>query len=144
MDKTPSISRYLFNLLRRLMFLWVKTTVQGQMPLQFGETPDPDKPIIYVLRSRSQSDLMVLEQECIKAGLPRPYERFRGHGLNENHSYFFLTKPEGLILQRERMYNSPRLDPYGASPLPRIRIRMSRSYLCRYSGDGLRRRKSQP
>ncbi len=109
MDNTASISRYIFNLLRRLMFLWVRTTVQGQLPLQFGDTVDPNKPIIYVLRSRSQSDLMVLEQECIKAGLPRPYDNFKGTSLSEPHSYFFLTKPEGLILQRERVYNSPRL-----------------------------------
>ncbi|CAM3809832.1 glycerol-3-phosphate 1-O-acyltransferase PlsB [Parendozoicomonas haliclonae] len=107
MDNSFSISRYLFNLLQRLMFLWVRTSVQGNLP----EPADADaqKPVIYVLRSRSLSDLLVLDRECRKAGLPRPYAPLKGEGIDEPHAYFFLSKPEGLILQRERVYNAPRL-----------------------------------
>ena len=109
MDTTVSIGRYLFNMLRRLMFLWVKTSVQGTLPQLPDNEVDAKKPIIYVLHNRSLSDLLVLDQECVKAGLPRPYAALTGQDIQENHTYFFLTKPEGMIVRREKMYNSPRL-----------------------------------
>ncbi|WP_281647898.1 glycerol-3-phosphate 1-O-acyltransferase PlsB [Parendozoicomonas sp. Alg238-R29] len=109
MDTTVSISRYLFNLLRRLMFLWVKTSVQGTLPQLPDNEIDGKKSIIYVLHNRSLSDLLVLDRECVKAGLPRPYAPLTGQDIDEPHAYFFLTKPEGVILRREKMYNAPRL-----------------------------------
>ncbi len=118
MENTVSISRYLFNLLQRLMFLWVRTSVQGSLPEKQDSSPekkgaeqqnDSRKPVIYVLRSRSLSDLLVLDKECRRAGLPRPYAPLEGEDINEQHAYFFLSKPEGLILQRQRSYNAPRL-----------------------------------
>ncbi|MTI12657.1 glycerol-3-phosphate 1-O-acyltransferase PlsB [Sansalvadorimonas verongulae] len=106
---TVSISRYLFNMLRRLMFLWVKTSVQGSLPKLPDNEIDARKPIIYVLQNRSLSDLLVLDSECLKAGLPRPYAPLKGQDIDETHAYFFLTKPEGVIVRREKMHNAPRL-----------------------------------
>ncbi len=108
------MSRTIFNFLRRLMFLWVKTSVQGLQgnPLFDKNTPEgmaDQRPTIYVLHSRSLSDLLVLDRECIKAGLPRPYAELTGQDIEESHSYFFLTKPEGLLVRRERMHHAPRL-----------------------------------
>ena len=107
MDKPIQLSRFLFNLLRRLMFFWVRTRVQNNTFDSLGL--DADKPIIYVLQSRSLSDLLVLDRECQKAGLPRPYAPLTGESISEKHAYFFLARPEGLFLTRERMYHSDRL-----------------------------------
>ena len=109
MDTTVSISRYLFNMLRRLMFLWVKTSVQGTLPKLPDNEVDAKKPIIYVLQNPSLSDLLVLDRECLKAGLPRPYAPLKGQYIDETHAYFFLTKAEGMIVRREKMHNAPRL-----------------------------------
>ncbi len=107
MDKPIQLSRFLFNLLRRLMFFWVRTRVQNNTVEALGL--DADKPVIYVLQSRSLSDLLVLDRECQKAGLPRPYTPLTGQAISEKHAYFFLARPEGLFLTRERMYHSDRL-----------------------------------
>ncbi len=114
MDNTVKIGRYFFNLLQRLMFLWVRTSVQGTLPptaeQEVDDTASQQKttPIIYVLRTRSLSDLLVLDQVCRKQGLTQPYAPLTGDGIDEAHAYFFLSRPEGL-LQRERVYNAQRL-----------------------------------
>lgn len=117
MDNTVRISRYIFNLLQRLMSLWVKTSIQGTMPpslitdgQEIKEDPSHThaNPIIYVLRTRSLSDLLVLNEVCRKQGFPLPYAPLGGEGIDEPHAYFFLSRPEGW-LQRQRVYNTPRL-----------------------------------
>ena len=70
MLKPITLNRYVFHSLRKLLSTWVRTTVENNVPeaLQL----QPGKPVVYVMYQRSLTDLMVLESECIKAGLPRP------------------------------------------------------------------------
>ncbi len=109
MLKPITLNRYLFHTLRKLLFSWVRTTVQNNsteaLDLQ------PDKPVCYVLRNRSLSDLLVLEQECIRAGLPRPYRAIDTNTSDEgDKAHFFLSHDGGLILQRERPEPQDTLD----------------------------------
>ena len=99
MLKPITLNRYVFHSLRKLLSTWVRTTVENNTPealqLQLG------KPVVYVMYQRSLTDLMVLESECIKAGLPRPYKPIDVN-TPEQKAHFFLSQYEGLILQRER------------------------------------------
>ncbi|MFK0570743.1 glycerol-3-phosphate 1-O-acyltransferase PlsB [Endozoicomonas sp.] len=99
MLKPITLNRYVFHSLRKLLSTWVRTTVENNnseaLQLQ------PGKPVVYVIHQRSLTDLMVLEGECIKAGLPRPYKPSDPNH-PENKAHFFLNQYEGLILQRER------------------------------------------
>ena len=55
----------------------------------------------------------MIERECRKAGLPRPYAPIdpdEENGEDGEKAHFFLTQQEGLILQRERPENSETLD----------------------------------
>ena len=99
MLKPITLNRYVFHSLRKLLSTWVRTTVENNNPealhLQTG------KPVVYVMHQRSLTDLMVLEGECIKAGLPRPYKPIDADH-PQSKAHFFLSQYEGLILQRER------------------------------------------
>ncbi|RRJ85138.1 glycerol-3-phosphate 1-O-acyltransferase PlsB [Aestuariirhabdus litorea] len=99
-------SRFLFNLLRPLQNLWVRPTLDG---LDNLNPLDPERPVCYVLSQRSLSDLLVLEQQCIKAGLPRPYQAMLPAEIEEPRAYFYLSQAQGLILQRDRMLSAQRL-----------------------------------
>ena len=99
MLKPITLHRYVFHSLRKLLSTWVHTTVENNTPeaLQL----QPGKPVVYVMHQRSLTDLMVLEGECIKAGLPRPYKPIDVNE-PEQKAHFFLSQHEGLFLQRER------------------------------------------
>ena len=100
MLKPITLNRFLFHGLRRLMFGWVKTSVKNNSPEQLNL--QPGKPVCYVIRNRSLSDLLVLERECIKAGLPRPYQPIDPENSRSPKAHFFLSQDKGLFLQRER------------------------------------------
>jgi len=57
---------------RRLLTAWVKTSIVPAAIDTLGLAPD--KPVFYIIETRSLSNLLVLEQECIRLGLPRPSE----------------------------------------------------------------------
>jgi glycerol-3-phosphate O-acyltransferase len=57
--------------LRRILYLWVNSRVVPSDPLR-DLGLDPQKPVCYVVRSNSLSDLLVLDEHCRRAGLPRP------------------------------------------------------------------------
>ena len=99
MHKPNSLKRFLFHSLRKLLFTWVRTTVKNNDAESLGL--QSDKPVCYVLRNRSYSDLMVVEQECRRAGLPRPYGFIHQDKKEGGQAYFYLTHQRGVILQRE-------------------------------------------
>jgi len=78
--------------LRRLLYLWVHSRVVPENPLQhFGI--DPNKPICYVVRSNSLSDLLVLDEHCRRGRLPRPVASM--HALRRGKlaaSYIYLIE----------------------------------------------------
>ncbi len=107
MQKSIILNRIVFHSCRKILSNWVKTTVYNNNVDNLKI--DPSKPVCYVFRHRSLSDVLILENECIKAGLPRPHS-FINHNDSDNdndndndeHAFFNLSQQEGLILQRER------------------------------------------
>lgn len=91
---------------RKLLFLFVRTQVIPEDLTQLQL--DPDKPVCYVLQTRFFSNLLVLDHETRKAGLPRALKPMQG-GLKENRSLFFLMRSDNPSpLQRNRFAHSPR------------------------------------
>ncbi|WP_062267584.1 glycerol-3-phosphate 1-O-acyltransferase PlsB [Endozoicomonas arenosclerae] len=108
MQKPNTLSRFLFHSLRKLLFTWVRTTVHNNTAESLGI--QPDKPVCYVIRNRSLSDLMVVEHECRKAGLPRPYAFIHKDKKSGDQAYFYLTQQRGVLLQREHPEAADTLD----------------------------------
>ncbi|MEH6457779.1 MAG: glycerol-3-phosphate 1-O-acyltransferase PlsB, partial [Cocleimonas sp.] len=57
---------------RKILYSWVKTEITPTDISKLGI--DPELPLIYVLESRSWTNLLVLEQQCKKLGLPAPMD----------------------------------------------------------------------
>jgi len=87
-----------FRLFRKLLFLWVRTEVNGanQKNLQI----DTDKPVVYVLQSGALSSLMVLEGELIKANLPSSRLPLTLHHKTLATSFFYTSAPQGPIFRK--------------------------------------------
>ena len=98
--------RLRFGLLRRLLYLWARSDSIGNGG--FNLNLDQDQPIIYVLPYRSLSDLMVLDRECVKAGLPRPVRAPHGD-LEERESHVFLSDAKAWVGRPDPRKQSPRL-----------------------------------
>jgi glycerol-3-phosphate O-acyltransferase len=62
----------LVALLRRLLYLVIRTQVTPERPEALGI--DPRKPVCYVLEDRHLSSLLVLAEETARLGLPSPLE----------------------------------------------------------------------
>jgi len=82
-------------LIRKLMFLWVKVHVYNN---NYNIPTETDAKIIYILRMRSFSDLLVLDNECIKAKLVRP--RLCSSKNSYGNPCLFIYSHQGLIFQR--------------------------------------------
>lgn len=92
---------------RKLLYIFVRTTVlpEDLQQLQI----DPDKPVCYVLQTRFLSNLLVLDTETRRAGLPRAMRAMQSPLLREERSLFFLTRSANPSpLQRNRFAYSPR------------------------------------
>jgi glycerol-3-phosphate O-acyltransferase len=82
--------RLLLLLTRKLLFLWVRTrTLDTQLQRLGGFA---GQPICYVLESPGLADLAVLEQECIRNGLPRPGVGLSMAGLREWRAVAYLRR----------------------------------------------------
>lgn len=82
-----------YVMLRRLLQLWVKTTVLPENLSALGI--DPNKPICYVMETRSASNLMVLELECKRLGLPSPRAVLGAEDLRKWRSVYSLIPRKG-------------------------------------------------
>ena len=77
-------------LTRKLLFLWVRTrTLDAQLERL---KPVPGQPVCYVLEHPGMADLAVLEQECIRNGLPRPSAGLAQAGLKEWRAVAYLRR----------------------------------------------------
>lgn len=81
-------------LTRKLLFLWVRTR---KLDIQLQRlTALADQPVCYVLEHHAFADLAVLEQECIRNGLPRPSAGLSFDGAREWRAIAYLRrKPRG-------------------------------------------------
>jgi glycerol-3-phosphate O-acyltransferase len=108
MPHLPDISGLTVALARRLLYAWVRTTVQPDKAGKFGL--DPDRPVCYVLHGRRFSNLLVLLQETRRAGLPRPRAALAVGALRAKRSFFFLERARRIAATaRERHGHSPLL-----------------------------------
>ena len=98
--------RLRFGFLRRLLYLWTRSESIGNSA--FNQHLDQRVPIVYVLPYRSLSDLMVLDRECAKAGLPRPV-RAPAEPLAEAESFVFLSNQHAWVARPDPRGQSPRL-----------------------------------
>lgn len=108
MLKILGLDRLIVLILRKLLYIWVRTQV---LPLELKSLNiDPDKPICYVLQSKALSSLLVLETESAPIGFPRPLSTLKSGRLKETHSFFFLDHGNPSPLNRQSRYApSPRL-----------------------------------
>ncbi|MGM0449778.1 MAG: glycerol-3-phosphate 1-O-acyltransferase PlsB [Pseudomonadota bacterium] len=82
----------ILTLLRKLMYLWVRSRVLGADREQLGL--DPEKPVCYVIQYSSLSSRLVLEEELRRADMPRAEQRLPLPG-GPKRSFIFLYKRRG-------------------------------------------------
>lgn len=83
-------------LLRKITNLWVRSTAR---PPDVAQTLTArNRQICYVLERDSLSDLLALQDLCVRSGLPRPSRRLGTIG--ERRSLFALERSGGLFRQR--------------------------------------------
>lgn len=95
----PALSGMLLTLLRKLLFLWVRTDVIGASREDLGL--DPRRPVCYVLHYNSLSSRLVLAQTVARAGLPpseTPLPVYQG----PPHSFCFLYRRSGDLFSRRQ------------------------------------------
>ncbi len=59
--------------------------------------------IVYVLNTRSLTDLVMLDIVTRAHNLPEPRAPLTEHGIEERHRFFFLNRPTGFLLRRNLM-----------------------------------------
>jgi glycerol-3-phosphate O-acyltransferase len=95
-------------LLRRLLALWVKPEVRPESaPGKIGVVQA--SPVCYVLERRSAVDLAVLENLCVRHGLPRPSGRILGRDQAAVRAAVPLLRPRGLFDERPELRPPPEL-----------------------------------
>ena len=90
--------------LRPIIQLWVRGKVFPH-DINKNLSLDPQKPICFVLKSRSFKDLMVLDHACETKKIPKPRELLTKLKLSRKASFLYLNKP-GLF-QAERTKKLP-------------------------------------
>ena len=81
--RLPGLDRLLFFVIRKLMRLWVRPQVLPADLAPLGI--DPARPVCYVLQNRLLSNVLALETEAIRLGLPRPLRPLRSGGRTCRH-----------------------------------------------------------
>ncbi len=84
-----SIGKPLNFLARKILFLWVKTEI---IPTDIDQLDiKSDTPVVYVLETRSWSNLLILETECGRLGIPAPLKKIASAQLNAWHSVYTIA-----------------------------------------------------
>lgn len=105
--KNFSFSALIFNFLRALLARITKTTVQGSSIEELGI--NTDQPVIYALRTQSLSAQLVIEEACIKHGLPSIREQLP-EPFNDKKRYITLNERQGSLFNKRLVpYTSQRL-----------------------------------
>lgn len=98
---SPGLSQLFFRLLRKIMYLWVRTQVLGADKNTLSL--DPDKPVCYVLQNTSLSSRLVLEEEVLKARLPSSMLAIGSKGEGRlRRAFFALYLRQGGWFTRRR------------------------------------------
>jgi glycerol-3-phosphate O-acyltransferase len=107
MTRSP-LRRLIFGALRRLMYLWVRSETINQSSLTLKL--DRSRPVFYALPSPSLTDLVVLDRECTKAGLPRPVLPVAVGTLQEPAAFFYLTPDPDWLGRHDKRGAPPPLE----------------------------------
>lgn len=93
------LDRARLGALRRLLSVWVRTRALPETPDKLGL--NPDAATVYVLESRSLSNLLVLARECRRAGLADPVRRVDLASAGQRRAALAMTRRRGLVWRRE-------------------------------------------
>ncbi|MFZ5935110.1 glycerol-3-phosphate 1-O-acyltransferase [Pseudomonas putida] len=107
MTRSP-LRRLIFGVLRRLMYLWVRSETINQSSLTLKL--DRSRPVFYALPSPSLTDLAVVDRECTKAGLPRPVLPVAVGSLHEPAAFFYLTPDPDWLGRHDKRGAPPTLE----------------------------------
>lgn len=98
MNRYLGFDRLGLGLARRLLNLWVRTRV---LPEDLGTLKvNADIPVCYVLEMRALSDLLVLDRETRKAGMPRPNDALVMGPMRSRRSVFATARMRGWMPKR--------------------------------------------
>ncbi|HZV54679.1 MAG TPA: glycerol-3-phosphate 1-O-acyltransferase PlsB [Rhodocyclaceae bacterium] len=110
MFSSPDYFGWLASLARRLLYAWIRTRVFPDSPAELAL--DPGRPVCYVLQDRRLSNVLVLIEETLRAGLPSARAPLAigpsGRG-KAPRSFFCLNRTASLA--------APARDRYGHSTL---------------------------
>ena len=96
------------DMLRRILYLGTRTQVFPESSEALGLRPD--LPVCYVLHEHHLSNLLVLDEECRKLGLPPALKPLRDVAFSSPRSYFFLSRNErGRLVPNPRNEHAPLL-----------------------------------
>lgn len=96
------------HLVRRALYLWVRTTVFPETPADLGL--DPNKPVCYVLQDEHLSNQSVLFEESRRAGLPPAEKPLKiGDRTLAKHARFFLNRRHSPMASARERYAPPTL-----------------------------------
>lgn len=93
-----------FSFSKSVLFSWIRPTILGNDAEYLSL--DPNDIVCYVLPFKSTTDLLVLEQACSLAGLPKPTDPLN---VDESRSFFFLGHPEGTFGRKTLRQQSARM-----------------------------------
>ena len=96
----------LFFFLARLFLTWCTQTTS--LPRDIAELAlDDSRPVMYVLRDASLADMLLLDREARRLGLPSPLDPLALEGKTLRRRYYPLYRRQRLV-GRERISDTPR------------------------------------
>ncbi|MEQ8206105.1 MAG: 1-acyl-sn-glycerol-3-phosphate acyltransferase, partial [Woeseia sp.] len=107
MNVARILLRPLYLLTGWVFSLWARPTVQPEVPAEV--LANCDGAVCYVLESGGLADMLALEQECRRHGLPSPSEPLEFAGITESSRTVVLRRRRGLLVQRPSRAGSTRL-----------------------------------
>jgi len=107
MRSLTGLTSLLLTLLRKFLYLWVRSKVVGASREQLDL--DPEKPVCYVIQHSSLSSRLVLEQELRRAGLPSAEQRLNVPGGPRRSFFFLYYRRERIRRRRQPPTMTPRL-----------------------------------
>jgi len=104
----PEIKSLLYHLLRKVLMAWIRPQIISDDAGRLGLYSS--KPVCYVLPNRSLADILVVDDACEKADLPRPHNPMIEGLEQEKRAFFFLAHTVGRFFKRRSSRtHSPRL-----------------------------------
>ena len=87
---------------RRLLYGWVRTTVFPERLEELGL--DPNRPVCYVLQHRHLSNMLVLDEETRRSGLPAAGAAFSASGVKSAQAVFCLNGSSAWLASARERY----------------------------------------